>query len=181
MSFRTHFRRSILTGLAALLPLALTLIVLVISWQFINRRIARPINNGIKAYLKTDAGKHTLERWFGWKRAELESANFEKHLDKAFPTYLGLACALLLSLLFLYVLGWFLASYVGRALYARAERAFAQLPVVKKIYPAAKRVTTFLFGDPDARKRFTSSCPPPPCPPRASCSSCPRTRSSPSR
>ena len=153
--FRAHFRRSILTGLAALLPLILTIIVLGISWQFINNKIAKPVNRGLKGYLKTDSGKRALERWFGWNKARIESETFEEELDKAFPGYLGPAIALLITLLFLYLLGWFLASYLGRALYARAERAFSQLPLVKKIYPAAKRVTTFLFGSTESRKKFS--------------------------
>ena len=149
--FRAHFRRSILAGLAALMPLVLTVAVLAACWHFVDTRLARPINHRIQSYLSTERGKVLLQRWFGWTKAETQSEDFQKQLTKQFPTYVGLAIALLISIVFLYLFGWFMASYVGARLYARAERAISQLPLVKKIYSPAKRVSDFFLAQGEQR------------------------------
>ena len=169
MSFRSHFRRSILTGLATLLPLALTIIVLVFCWRFVQDKVSRPINTSIKQSLLkqegdttvlSERGRRVLGGWFHWAEEELAlkdkgtDTSLTNLLNRRFPNYLGLAVGILILVAFLYVLGWFMASVVGRKLYGRAEQAIARLPVVQKIYPTAKRVTTFLFGGPGANRKL---------------------------
>ena len=118
---KAHLKRSILTGLAALMPLALTAFVLVTCWNFVNKRIADPINEGLKNSLLDDSadraaltggGRRFLNRWFNWGEDELALTGqpLRKLLDARFPKYFGLAIALLISVAFLYCLGWFVAS-----------------------------------------------------------------------
>lgn len=153
---RAHFKRSILTGLAALLPLALTIFVLVLCWRFVNQRIARPINTEVKSYLSTESGKEVLRKYLGWTQAEVNAPDFKERLDKRFPHFLGFLVAILVSIAFLYLLGWFLASYVGRKLYSKVEEALFRVPIIKKIYLPTKRVTAFLFGGEDIGRKKAS-------------------------
>lgn len=166
MSFRTHFQRSILAGLASLLPLVLTIVVLVVCWRFVQDRVSEPINRSIKQRLLTGTeeevalnarGTRLLGGWFQWTDEELalRGKALRSRLDKSFPNYLGLAVGVLIIVVSLYLLGWFMASVVGRQIYERTERAITRLPIVQKIYPTAKRVTTFLFGGAGPKNKFS--------------------------
>lgn len=142
-----HFKISILAGLAALMPLALTILVLYFIWGFIDDNIVKNINNAAQTYLRTEPGKRMLRTQFDWSEEVLSDRELlRQKIDEEYPKNLGVIAALLISLLFLYFLGFFVRSYVGKKLYERLEGMFLQLPIVKKIYPHAQRVTSFVFG-----------------------------------
>ena len=73
-TFRAGVRRAMLTGLATMLPLLLTLFLLIWAYSLIDKKIGQPINNSIKKSLQTEHGKRFLEKWFGWGEEILQDA-----------------------------------------------------------------------------------------------------------
>lgn len=53
---------------------------------------------------------------------------------------------LLVFILLIFVTGFFATNFLGRKLFLYFEHVWFRFPVIKKIYPAAKQVTHFLFG-----------------------------------
>jgi uncharacterized membrane protein len=52
-------------------------------------------------------------------------------------------------ILFLYLLGKFLAAGVGRILWNAMEQVINQLPIIRSVYSSVKQVTDFFFGESD--------------------------------
>ena len=71
-----------------------------------------------------------------------------RHLPFQMPG-LGLVVTVLLVV----VVG-FLTSLFGRVMFRVIEVWFYRLPIARKIYPAVKQLTQFLFGDQGGEKRF---------------------------
>ena len=147
-TFRADFRRSLITGFAALFPAILTIVIIVQLYRFIDSKIGKPVNAAIKAQLQTDLGKSFLQHVLQWSREDVENSEILKRkLDKRFPSIIGLSFGFLLSLLAIYVVGRLLTFFLGRKLFNLLERVLARFPIVKVIYPYAKQVTDFLFAD----------------------------------
>ncbi len=53
---------------------------------------------------------------------------------------------LLVFVLLIFLTGLFATNFIGRKLFLYLERLWFKFPIVKKIYPAAKEVTKFLFS-----------------------------------
>ncbi|MCP4590304.1 MAG: DUF502 domain-containing protein [bacterium] len=53
----------------------------------------------------------------------------------------------LVAIIFVYFMGIFLASLIGRTIWRMAEGALSRIPVVRAIYPNFKQVTDFVFSD----------------------------------
>ncbi|MCK4660343.1 MAG: DUF502 domain-containing protein [Phycisphaerae bacterium] len=53
----------------------------------------------------------------------------------------------LIAIIFVYFMGFFLASLIGRTIWRMAERALHRIPVVGAIYPNFKQVTDFLLSE----------------------------------
>ena len=53
---------------------------------------------------------------------------------------------LLVFILLIFFMGFFATNFLGRRLFLYFERLWSRFPVIKQIYPAAKQVTKFLFG-----------------------------------
>lgn len=144
---RAGFKRSVLTGLAALLPVILTIFLIVWCWNFLAAKVGTPINNSIKSRLSTQGGKAFLKDRLGWLPDRVDNdAVLQRELDKHFPNYVGLAVAFLIGIFGLYVIGFLLATFVGRRLFRLAERFLVKFPIVKQIYPYAKQISEFLFA-----------------------------------
>ncbi|TFH42409.1 MAG: DUF502 domain-containing protein [Lysobacterales bacterium] len=67
---------------------------------------------------------------------DIDPAGWDYHLD-----IIGFALAIVL----VYVVGRFVASFLGRTAWHSVERLLVQLPVIKQIYPSIKQVTDFLI------------------------------------
>jgi len=117
-------RRALLTGFVALFPIVLTGIVLYLCWTTIER-FGKPLG-----VLVTNAVS-----WVTGTPAE------------ELPKGLGTVAALALAVLFVYFLGWFLASVLGRRLMVWADGLLSRLPLVRYIYPHARQLSGFLFGE----------------------------------
>lgn len=53
---------------------------------------------------------------------------------------------LLVFILLIFITGFFATNFIGRKIFVYFEKLWLKFPVVKKVYPAAKQVTHFLFS-----------------------------------
>ena len=80
---------------------------------------------------------------------------FERALDEHFPGWIGLVAAIVLC----FGVGFFIASFVGRRLWALLEQWLLKLPVIRAIYPSAKQITSFFIQqEADKAQRFSRVC-----------------------
>ncbi|MBI1372626.1 MAG: DUF502 domain-containing protein [Phycisphaera sp.] len=169
---RANFRRFFFRGLGIVLPTVLTIWILVVVYQFVDTKIATPINKGIQEMVLS---------WTSWPQAtEGDISEFRKDLteeqrqawktkltDPKWVEYqtrrtlllnhwnrLSIGSFVVLDLIGLFVAviliyfaGLAVGSFVGRKLYARGERMLQQLPLFKQVYPYVKQVTDFLVGN----------------------------------
>ena len=119
---KLHFRRAFLTGFVALFPIMLTVLVLLFSWNMIERA-SKPLGVVVNFFL-------------------IKILGFEQA-----PEGVGTIVAVILAVIFVYVLGRSLAGIFGRRLMVWADGLFSRMPVVSYIYPYAKQLSGFLFGE----------------------------------
>lgn len=147
-TFRSDFRRSFLTGLGALFPTILTVLIVIQLFKFVDAAIGQPVNKAVKAQFRSKAGQRFLVEVCGWDKNLLEDKEeFKKQLDRRYPGYIGPVFGLIVAAIAVYFVGHTLRSYIGSRLYALADRLMSQFPVVKVIYPHAKQLTQFFFSD----------------------------------
>ena len=161
-SATSGFRKFFFRGLAILLPSVLTIWILFVAYQFVQTRIAGPINEGIKKVvpltpLLSVNEQERVEAKAAFVAADVEppadDAGLDRHvrkqkLDSWWKKYsyaldlIGLVVAILL----IYIVGATLGSIIGRRLYARGEQLISRVPLIKQVYPSVKQVTEFLVG-----------------------------------
>ncbi|MFA9477233.1 DUF502 domain-containing protein [Phycisphaerales bacterium AB-hyl4] len=165
----SNFRQFFFRGLAILLPSVLTIWILLAAYQFVQNRIAAPINSGVQevivhvtpwpAVSETQIEEHRADvRADRDLRQAYDSARNPEawlhrdarrvQLDRwwrsyAFPMDL---IGLIIAIVLIYMAGLLLGSYIGRRLYARGEAMVNQVPLVGRVYPAVKQVTDFFVG-----------------------------------
>lgn len=158
-TIKQRYKAAFLKGVATLLPTILTIYILLWTWHFVDENIAAPINGAIKAQLRaTAAGRETAVRLLDLD-PELLRAGREHELaaavDEAFPSWLGIVAAVVLC----FIVGFFIASFVGRRAWAALEGWFVRLPVIRAIYPSAKQITEFFIKHEEASARqFSRVC-----------------------
>ena len=123
-------RRFLMTGLIALLPILVTFFI--INW--------------IIQFVHDSAGGHL----HGYLKGEFDGlwpAAPWSHLREFFthPLFADALCVAAFVVLAL-IVGFLLATFIGRRLFRAAEDRLARLPVIKTIYPAIKQVTDFFFA-----------------------------------
>ena len=147
VDFYTDFKRGFLRGLAALLPTLLRIVILVKGYQFIDTYLGQYFNRGIAfALATTGVGEPSalqLDAADGNKATALRA-----HWNHRFKNdwYLH-PVGVLLGVFLMYVVGQFLASFLGRALWRLTEATMVRVPVIKTVYPLVKQVTDFLFSE----------------------------------
>lgn len=164
---RSKARLFFMRGLASLLPTILTIVVLFICYRFVRDNVAAPINHTIHRILVNTAfGRDLLERyggveldlstyryrvrpgteWMSFKKPDSNLPDRQKLteiLNEAIPPILGF----LIALLIIFVIGFILASYLGRRVFVRFENLLSKFPVIKIIYPNAKQLVEFFFKE----------------------------------
>jgi len=120
---KVRARHALVTGFIALFPILLTVLLLYWCWGLI-QTASTPV--------------HALLQWIASKVAGPEMT---------VPKALSTMVALFLAVAVVYVLGWSLAYLFGRRMMGWADRLFGKLPVVNYIYPHAKQLSDFLFGE----------------------------------
>jgi uncharacterized membrane protein len=173
----SHSRKFFWRGLTILLPSILTVWILIMGYQFVQQRIAEPINKGIRAGLaqwspwpevyeqelidteaELSADQRNLMRQAEdpreWLRDHIRRAKIRTIWSQyQFPLdLLGLIVAFILF----YIVGLLLGSYIGHSLYKRGEMLIQRLPLFKQVYPSVKQITDFLVSDGEDRlKQFS--------------------------
>ena len=140
MTFGKDFKRFFFRGLAALLPTALTIWMIVFLFTWIQDHFGQYVNNGAKylfakVYISLSGVTDINEI------SRIRYQVFEMWDQYFF--WVGFAVAVIC----VYLFGRFLASYLGRTLWKMAEGGLTKLPGIKQIYPSVKQVTDFFFSD----------------------------------
>jgi len=153
---RGRFSRAFLTGLATLLPTILTILILVIAYNFIDEKIANPLTNLMRNGLSSELMKEKF--WQGmldlpeWQLDETDSSAqpefaddilFSQRVAELTPPWLGFVMAIFLVL----VVGIIFRGVLGRQLLRIIEALIQRIPLIKVIYPYAKQVTEFFFEE----------------------------------
>lgn len=165
----SNFRQFFFRGLAILLPSVLTIWILLAAYQFVQNRIAAPINAGVQEVCiqvtpwpgvsATEVETHLQEVLAdrdsrqaynaagdqeNWLRRDARRTKLDRWWRSyALPMDL---IGLVLAIVLIYMAGLLLGSYIGRRLYARGEAMVNQVPLVGRVYPAVKQVTDFFVG-----------------------------------
>ncbi len=147
------------------------------GYQFVQQRIAEPINMGIRAGITrwsplpvvleedlvgvekelTQVQREQMRRATDpkkWLRGQAKAIKIQNLWDEyRFPfDLLGLIVAFFL----IYIVGLLLGSYIGHSLYRRGEILLQRLPLFKQVYPSVKQITDFLVSDGNERlKKFS--------------------------
>ena len=167
-------KRAFLRGLAVLLPSVLTLWLIVAAYQFIDSRIAEPINRGIRtAFIQFPQLFPQAADMFAMGPDEntLNAAALDARISTTDTTAMqGLAhdlfatsvntwwtehawmnlLGLLVAAVIVYICGRLVGGFLGRALYRRLEKIMSAVPVISKIYPYIKQLVDFLITDSDS-------------------------------
>ncbi len=142
----SRFRRTFLTGLAALFPILIT--VFLLSWLYgqLDRTIGQRVNTVCKEVLVSRPD--LFEDVFPAAGSEVVNSpqRRQAYADENFPSFLGVSIGIVGVLLFVYFIGLVVRGYVGSRLVSRVDRFFERFPVIKSIYPHARQVADFLFG-----------------------------------
>ena len=119
-----RFRRAFITGLAAILPILVTLFLLYTLFQYIDR-VTQPLTDWL--LLRVGA----------------------KDLPAPFSTLIwmgGVVLYLFVIAVIVYLIGRVVTSYVGGLAFAWLENVVLKFPVVRAIYPYARQVTDYIFS-----------------------------------
>lgn len=133
---KISMRRAFLTGLAALLPVAVTVMLLIWVVRLVLDPIAGPIN-GLAIWIMDLAGVENAE----WVFLHAEDAQGIRYgwVDFTFAGYI-------VALILIFAAGFALLTLIGRQLYRHLDRLLAKLPVMRMVYPHVKQLTDFLFS-----------------------------------
>ena len=168
--FRADFRRFFLRGLATLLPTILTIVLLVKCFQFVQEHISVHITEGVirLVVFSTDGYPKLVD-----DSVKEYIAENRPDLDASKATDLGLVkndpeqqekyrlwvlrqrwnhgpravVGFVIAIALVYIVGRFLASFIGRKIWGVFESGVQQVPLFKQVYPYVKQVTSFLFGE----------------------------------
>jgi len=120
---KVHARRAIVTGFIALFPIVLTVLLLYWCWRMI-QTASTPVHNLMQELTWLIGGREALV-----------------------PKSLSTLVALILAIIVVYVLGWSLAYIFGKRMMGWTDKVFNSLPIVNYVYPHAKQLSDFLFGE----------------------------------
>ncbi len=134
MYIASRLKSYFLRGLAVLLPTILTIWIFIWGYKFIQSNISIHINRGLVWI--------TLKiRGFQW------SDEAAKELWSNFWVYgCGQIAGFVIALVFVCVVGWILASVVGRTLWRLIEKFIMNAPFLRRVYPYIKQITDFLLA-----------------------------------
>lgn len=128
-------RRFFTRGLVALLPLVVTAVVVYLVTGFLYNNVGVPIGEALK---------WATQRFLQWTPEATETRWF---FTWGAP-FLGFAVGVVL----IFIMGFFVATFLGKKLYQYFEALLRRLPVVRVIYPYAKQFTDFFFAADEKRR-----------------------------
>ena len=181
MSITRRFKGYFLHGLAVLLPSILTIWLFVWGYSFIQNNISSHINRGIVyvisqlAYKNVEVSDNDIREYLMEAKPALKGNPSEldmrvkleenirkakiyklkKDLSKTWVDGPGSIAGFLLALIGVFILGWLLASYVGKSLWRMAENFIMNTPLLRRVYPYVKQITDFLLTQEEQKKLFS--------------------------
>ncbi len=130
-----NLKRAFLTGFAALLPTALTIMVFVWVFRFIMGYVAGPINTFIIWIIDIFA-----------EGDRQEAANiFYADEGRGLINFSFVGFVVALGVVFL--VGFMLLTFFGRRIYGKVDSVLSRVPMVKMIYPHLKQLTEFILSE----------------------------------
>jgi len=126
-NFWTDFRRLFSRGLAAILPTVLTIALIIWLVQTIDQYIGRFINRWAMSL---------VARWYHWDQPTIEAFWVDYRLG---------VVGFVLAIILVYIIGLFMASFIGRTVWRSIERLLTRIPIIRLIYPSIKQITDFLI------------------------------------
>jgi uncharacterized membrane protein len=164
-----RFRRFFFRGLGVLLPTALTLWLLSVAFQFVNAKIAAPINAGARwTLVALSAEGWPLESTFRADPARIAEAvaaaalpgrtpPAPERIDRELRTrevdrwwsdrWYVWPFGFVVSLVLVWLVGRLVGGYVGTLAFRGLERVLHSVPIVRNIYPQVKQFVGFFLGD----------------------------------
>lgn len=140
--FGTDFRRFFVRGLAAVLPPLATVALLLFFFGFVDAYMGRFLNAGLQWVV---VQLSTLIQHEPWSLRGPEGVREE--VRAVWETYRLNWAGLVLAFVAIYVVGRFVASWLGRTIWHLLETGLLRIPVFKQIYPYVKQVTDFLLNE----------------------------------
>ncbi len=134
-------RARITAGIVVVLPIWIAILLL----KFVFSTLRDASFWLVLSYLETSRGTQILESW-GRVSAEV----IEQQGLSALPPWLQWAIAILcvlLTILFLYIIGLFTANLVGKRIVSAMEQLVDRVPLVKTVYRASKQILEAFAGD----------------------------------
>ena len=141
--FWPNFKHFFFRGLAAILPSLLTLVLVVKGYQFISQYVGGYVN---WALIRIVAYAQYLIF-----EGDLSQRIF--HLTEIWSSWYLRITGFVIAICLIYILGVFLASFLGRWIWKMIEALLGRTPLVKQVYPQIKQVTDFFLNS--QRLRFT--------------------------
>ena len=141
--FAADFKRFFFRGLAVMLPVTLTLMIIVYVFQFIRNKVGKYLDVAIQWVV-------IQIRWLIYRGGDwsLQGTTEEWEKIRAFweANWLGVV-GIAMAFLAIYFIGRFMASFLGRLVLRLLEAGLNRVPVIKQVYPQVKQVTDFFFSD----------------------------------
>ena len=134
-TFGQDFRRFFFRGLAAVLPTALTIAIIVYLVTLIQKYIGNYINSGVLWIVKI------VWQWQA-NPDETTILSFNAWWSSYF-WWLGF----ILAIIMIYLVGRILRSYFGRITSSLVHSVLLKLPIIKQLYPSVKQVTDFMLSE----------------------------------
>ena len=135
-------RARITAGIVVVLPIWIAILLL----KFVFGALRDASFWLVLAYLETNRGTQILESW-----GRVSPEVIEQQGLSALPPWLQWAIAVLsvlLTILFLYIIGLFTANLVGKRIVSAMEQLVDRVPLVKTVYRASKQILEAFAGDP---------------------------------
>ncbi len=141
--FTRDFKLFFFRGLAVMLPLMLTLMIVAYVFQFIQNKVGRHLDTAAQWVVIQYWGLFSAsEKWsFGGTDAQWGTVKAIWENDQL--GFIGI----LLAFVLIYVVGRFVASFVGRSSLRIIEAGLRRLPVIRQLYPHVKQVTDTFFTE----------------------------------
>lgn len=170
-TFWSDFRQFFLRGLGIVLPSVITLAILWWAFGFLRGNIAEPINTLVRFAVREATPLVVSERSGPeWNRVTDEQlrAFQDERVRRAEPRlsdgaaksvirakrlrdlwqdrwYLQ-AIGFVVAIVLVYLAGVVMGNFLGKRLWARAEKALTRVPIFKQVYPSVKQVVEFALG-----------------------------------
>ena len=146
ITFTGDFRRTFLTGLAALFPILITVFLLTWLYKQLDRTIGSAVNSICREVIAKNPALFETVFPGASQAVVADLAASRDYALEHFPRFVGVSIGILAALVIVYLIGVLLRSYVGARIVRAVDRFFEAFPVIKAIYPYARRVADFLFG-----------------------------------